>query len=103
MMDFEEFTEDVLKEIRARADGAFQIRRHDVTKNNNVKLTGIAVIKEGEDIGPCIYLDGFFMEYESDGMEFDEIVDEVYRLVMEHKDDDVSGVDLSGFSNWETV
>ncbi len=103
MMSFEEFTEDILQEIRVRADGTFQIRRHNVTKNNNVKLVGIAVINEGEDIGPCIYLNEFFKEYESDGMKFEEIVDEVYMLVMEHKDDDVSGVDLSGFSNWETV
>lgn len=103
MMSFEEFTENVLKEIRVRADGAFQIRRHDVTKNNNVKLTGIAVMKEGADIGPCLYLDELFREYESDGMKFDEIVDEVYRRILKHKDDDVSGVDISGFLNWETV
>ena len=82
MMRFEEFTGNVLQEIRVRADGAFQIRKYDVIKNNNVKLTGIIVIKEGENIGPCIYLDEFFREYESDGMEFDEIVDEVYRFIL---------------------
>ena len=103
MMSFEEFTENVLKEICIRVDGAFQIRKNNVTKNNNVKLTGITVMKEGADTGPCIYLDEFFREYESGGMKFDEIVDEVYKLVVEHKDDDVSGFDVSGFLNWETV
>ena len=103
MMSFEEFTENILQEICDRADGVFQIRRQDVTKNNNVKLTGISVMKEEADIGPCIYLNEFFGEYESGGMNFDEIVDEVYRQILKHKDDEVPDFDTEGFLNWETV
>ena len=44
-MSFEEFTEDVLKEIRMKLGDAFQIRQRDVIKNNDVKLTGIEVVK----------------------------------------------------------
>lgn len=102
MMSFEEFTENILQEICVRADGAFQVKKHDVTKNNNVKQTGIAVMKEGTDIGPCVYLDEFYREYESDGMKFDEIVDEVYRLILKYEED-TPDVDISGFRNWETV
>lgn len=102
MMSFEEFTENILQEIRVRVDGAFQVKKHDVTKNNNVKQTGIAVVKEGTDIGPCVYLDKLYREYESDGMKFDEIVDEVYRLILKY-DEDMPDVDISGFRNWETV
>ena len=103
MMSFEEFAENVLKEIRVKVDGAFQIKEHNVIKNNNVKRTGIDIIKNGEDIGPCVYLDEFYREYEANGMKFDEIVDEVYRLIMKHKDDDAMGFDVSGFKRWETV
>ncbi len=102
-MSFEEFTEDVLKEIRAKVGGAFQIKEHNVIKNNNVKRAGIAVMKNEEDIGPCVYLDAFYREYESDGMKFDEIVDEVYRLILKHEDDDALDFDISGFKRWETV
>lgn len=101
-MSFEEFTENILQEIRVRANGAFQVKKHDVTKNNNVKQTGIAVVKEGTDIGPCVYLDELYREYESDGMKFDEIVDEVYRLILKYEED-MPDVDISGFRNWETV
>ena len=72
MMSFEEFAENVVKEIRAKVGGAFQIKEHNVIKNNNVKRAGIAVMKNEEDIGPCVYLDAFYREYESDGMKFDE-------------------------------
>ena len=51
MMSFEEFAENVVKEIRAKVGGAFQIKEHNVIKNNNVKRAGIAVMKNEEDIG----------------------------------------------------
>lgn len=102
MMSFEEFTENVLKEIRIRADGAFQVRKHDVIKNNNVKQAGIAVVKGETDIGPCVYLDELYREYESGGMKFEEIVDEAYRLTLKHMDD-APDVDLPGLTKWETV
>lgn len=103
MMSFEEFREKILQEIRVRADGTFQVKRHDVTKNNNVKQAGIAVVvKEETDIGPCVYLDELYREYESDGMKFDEIVNEVYRLILKYEED-MPDVDISGFRNWETV
>ena len=102
MMSFEEFREKILQEIRVRADGAFQVKKHDVIKNNNAKQAGIAVVKEEADIGPCVYLDELYREYKSDGMKFDEIVDEIYRLILKY-DEDMPDVDLSGFRNWETV
>ncbi len=102
MMSFEEFTEDVLKEIRMKMGDAYQIRKRDMVKNNDVKLTGIEVIKEEANIGPCVYLDEFYRRYGSDGMRVDEIVDEVHRLILKHEED-TPDVDLSGFRNWETV
>ena len=103
MISFEEFTENVVKEIRVKVGGVFQIKEYNVIKNNNVKRAGIAVIKNEKDIGPCVYLDEFYREYESDGMKFDEIVDEVYRLIMKHKNDDAMDFDISGFKRWETA
>ena len=54
MMGFEKFTEHVLEVIHAKVGGAFQIKKQMVTKNNNVKLTGIMVVKGEADIGPWI-------------------------------------------------
>lgn len=102
MMSFEEFTDHILQEICVRADGAFQVKKHDVTQNNNVKQTGITVMKEGVDIEPCVYLDELYREYEADGMKLDEIVDEVYRLILKYEED-MPDVDISVFQNWETI
>lgn len=102
MMSFEEVTEDILKEIRLKMGDAFQIGKRDVIKNNDVKQTGIEVIKEEANIGPCVYLDELYRKYESDGMRFDEIVDKVHRLILKHEED-TPDVDLAGFRSWETV
>lgn len=103
MMDFEEFTEDIYKEICVRFDGTLQVMKKEVVKNNNVKLTGLVVFNGETNIGPCVYLDGFYREYESEGMEFDEIVEEIYRLLQKHRDEATAKVDLSELLKWETV
>lgn len=102
MMSFEEFTEDVLKEIRLKMGDAFQIGKRDVTKNNDVKQTGIEVIKEEAGIGPCVYLDELYREYKADGMKFSEVVDEVYRMILKCEGD-APDFDISGFREWRTV
>ena len=103
MISFEEFTDNILNEVHEKSDGALHILKKEVVKNNNVRMTGLAFMKEEADIGPCVYLDEFYQEYESGGMEFGEIVDEVYRLILKHKDDEVPDFDIEGFLNWETV
>lgn len=102
MMNFDEFTENVIQDIRSRAEGALHILKKNVVKNNNVRVTGIAVRAGDENSGPCVYLESFFQEYKSGGMKFCEIVEELYRLLMKHRDD-MQGVDVSAFLNWEAI
>lgn len=99
-MNFEEYVESVLNEIRARADKKYDIKRKDMPKNNGVKLTGIAFTTEKG--GPCVYLDDFYREYENGRMKLSETVDRIYNIFMESLDA-LHGIDLSGFSKWKTV
>lgn len=100
MMNFEEYVENVVNEIRARADKKYHIRRDEVVKNNGVKLTGIVVMAEKG--GPCIYLDEFYREYESGEMKFGETVDEIYDMIMENVNA-MRSINLSVLSEWKTV
>lgn len=102
MMDFQEFTEAVLEEIRKKADGSFDVLIRDTIKNNDVKITGIYAVARDSDIGPCVYLDEFYKEYEDGGMELGESVDEIYRLVTKYLNN-VPDVDVSCFLSWEPV
>lgn len=102
MMNFDEFTERVIQDIRDRAEGELHILKKNVVKNNNVRMTGITVSAKDKNSAPCIYLEGFFQEYKSGGMKFCEIVDELYRLLMKYRND-MRGIDVSAFLNWETI
>ncbi|MCM1221620.1 MAG: DUF5688 family protein [Lachnospiraceae bacterium] len=102
MMNFKEFSGNVLKEIRERADGEFEAAISSVVKNNGIELTGISATAKGSTTGPCIYLDSFYEEYQKEGMQFQEAVDEIHRLLTEHLAD-AEGFDLSGFLDWKAV
>ena len=102
MMNFGEYTEAVLMEIRAKTEGTFDVLTDTVTKNNGIKLTGISAVAKGNNIGPCIYLDDFYREYEDEGMEFGETVDEIYRLLVKHQVN-LQSINISSFRNWETA
>lgn len=102
MMNFEVFTEKLLKEVRGKAAGTFRVRLNTVTKNNGINLTGISAAAEGSNGGPCIYLDDFYRDYVDGEMEFGKVADKIYGLLKKHLDD-MRGIDLSGFLNWETV
>ena len=102
MKDFEEFMEAVLEEIQKKAGGMFDVLLNTVTKNNGVRLTGITAKAKGCSCVPCVYLDGFYKEYENEGMEFGEAVNEVYRLLKKHLEDE-QGINISGFMNWVNI
>ena len=67
-MRFEEFTSAVVEKIREYLPIGFATASVDlqtVTKNNDVKLTGL-VIRSGESyIAPAIYLEHFFQNYKN--------------------------------------
>jgi len=55
------------------------VETHEATKNNNLKLTGIAIREKGCNIVPNIYLEDFFKEYK-DGKPLDEICQRITEI-----------------------
>lgn len=73
---FEEFKKKVVEGIKdwlpeqfATANVSIQV----ITKNNNVKLTGLTITSEGTNISPTIYLEEFFDRY-MEGADMTEIL-----------------------------
>ena len=86
MLSFEEF-QDYCKEhlVGALPDGYENatVTVNEVIKNNGRVLTALTVMPEGQNVAPNIYLDGFYMEYET-GTDLDTIMDEMADLCMSH-------------------
>ena len=52
------FVEAVVNEIELLV-GEAKVKVHEVTKNNGLKLTGVTVMRENENIAPTVYLDNY--------------------------------------------
>lgn len=97
MMDFEEFTQQVAKEVKRflpeKYDDA-SVTLQDVTKNNDQQLTGLMIKTEDTNIAPNIYLEGYFEQYQ-DGKDFEDIVRDIADVRVRHElnqDFDVSRI-----------
>lgn len=86
-MRFEEFKVAVLDGIREWLPEQFataHISLQVVTKNNNLKLTGLTIQSVGSNISPTIYLEEFYRKYQ-EGMEMLEILKKIADIRMEHE------------------
>lgn len=97
MMDFEEFTQQVAKEVKRflpeKYDDA-SVTLQEVTKNNDQQLTGLMIKTEDTNIAPNIYLEGYFEQYQ-DGKDFEDIVRDIADVRVRHEmnqDFDVSKI-----------
>lgn len=67
MMDFEEFKNSVAENIRdflpeQYADADISLK--EITKNNDIRLTGLMIRTEESNIAPNLYLEGYFEQYQ---------------------------------------
>ena len=86
-MRFEEFKVAVLDGIREWLPEQFataHISLQVVTKNNDIKLTGLTIQSVGSNISPTIYLEEFYRKYQ-EGMEMPEILKKIADIRMEHE------------------
>lgn len=101
-MDFQKFTEIVLKGIHEKADGVFQASITTALKNNGIKLTGISAIATGGNGGPCIFLNDYYKRYKNKCVGLQNIIDEVYQQIMIHQND-LKDVNVTDFLDWEII
>lgn len=56
-----------------------EVRAVQTDKNNGVRLTGIVIMQDGENVTPNIYMEGFYREY-LDGRRMEDIEADAARL-----------------------
>lgn len=72
----EEFRDSIIDGILKRFPDK-EIRKHDVIKNNNVTVSGIAIHDRGVNVGPCIYLEKYYGDYIENGMDIQGIIEDI--------------------------
>lgn len=104
-MEFNQFSKKVKKGLELivkekLADGKVVLRR--VRKNNNVKMTAISIIREGEKAMPTIYLKDYYKMY-MDGASIEEICFEIYDVYEEGIQHFNKYIDVERLLNFEKV
>lgn len=101
-MKKEEFAEKILKELKNRVGENIRIDLDVIEKNNGVQRLGIAVRYSEVNIGPCIYLEEYYMACQEERITETEAVEYVYQELIKQKDRLVD-FDVAAFRDWETI
>lgn len=78
-MKYIEFKECVLEVINSMLDDGEEVKLDKVTKNNNLILDSITIIKPGFSVFPTTYLNYYFEAY-LHGKTIEEIVEEIFYI-----------------------
>lgn len=99
-MDLKTFACKVCGSIEQLLGEEATVTVKEVRKNNGVILQGLIVMKEGLNISPTIYLDGFWKRYE-EGQTFQQTIEQILGLY----ESSASGksVDIEFFKDFEMV
>ena len=72
-MNYTEFMNAMLCEIRGQVDAQVRTELYTVTKNNGTRRTGILFKQEDSNLAPTIYLEEFYQKYHDKGLEILDI------------------------------
>ena len=101
-MRLEKFAEEVLRGVEEKAGETLKARIVPGNKNNGATLTGITASKHEGKGGVCIYLDNYYGDYCDNRITLDEVTEDVYDKLMEHRND-LDGVDMKALWDWEAA
>ena len=82
MMNFDEFKQNVADHIKDYLPEQYQnaeVTIQEVTKSNDITLSGLMIRTEENNIAPNIYLENFFAQYE-DGKDMSEILQDISNV-----------------------
>ena len=82
-MDYQNFTEKIVNLLQERMGGDYEVKVTHVTKNNDIRLVGVVMMRESDRISPTIYLEEPYRQYCA-GTDMQEIVDRIVSLYKEH-------------------
>lgn len=99
-MSFEEFRQELVKEIRLLNGNDVEMRETTVVKDNDVLLHGVILRRRGQNIGITLYFNPYYEEYRM-GRTIGEIAQELERIYLEN--DGKRKIEVEKFNDFEYV
>lgn len=85
-MEFKAFVEKIVDLLQERMGTGYEVKETRVTKNNDIRLTGIIMMRESDRISPTIYMEEPYRKYLG-GTGIEEIVEQLVALYEEQMRD----------------
>ena len=79
MMNYNRFLDEVKREVSDLAGDAYTVNIMPVTKNNGVRMTGMTIMRPGDQISPNLYLNGWYDCYKG-GMSVRQVAEHLLEL-----------------------
>lgn len=99
-MTYQNFIQEVTREIRRRLPAQAQVETKQILKNNGLCLDGLIITEDSINVSPTIYLNYYYEQYQ-DGMTTAEISRRILTCYRQHRLED--SVDLSFFTDFSKV
>lgn len=104
-MNYDNFNREVKRGVEKIiseefCDGVVAIR--NVTKNNNVRMKAISIVRKEEKTTPTIYLRNFYMQYKN-GRQIESICQEIFCIYKKGIEDFKADLDIMNMSDFEKV
>lgn len=99
-MDFSIFVENIVEILQEKMGDDYEVKVTKITKNNDICLTGVIMMKQTDQISPTIYLEEPYRQY-CGGTDIQEIAEKIVALYEAQMKD--INLDMSFFSLFEYV
>lgn len=99
-MDYKKFTETIVALLQEKMGAEYEVRTTEVTKNNDIRLVGVIMMRESDRMSPTIYLEEPYRQYRA-GTDMQGIVEGIVELYNEQMKD--IDLDIDSFRDFQYV
>lgn len=99
-MEMKEFAEKVCKAMTEVLGDGYEVKLQEIQKNNGVRLQGLLIMTENQNVSPTIYLKPFWEAYKS-GVTLADLVKKILQIYREGTP--AESVDMSFFRDFDCV
>ncbi len=101
MLNRDEFMQEVIEALKERLGEGYSFEAREVTKNNDSVYHGIVISKEGLNISPTVYLDGYYGDYLDGRRSMEDVKEAVGKAV--EKGMPKEKIDMDFFRDYDAV
>lgn len=100
-INVKEIEKYIISRIQDRMGEEYEVKHHEMTKNNGKKYSGVTIYDKEHNIAPTIYIDEYVNGILNNVLSIDQVVNEIIGIYENNRKDKNFNVDI--FLKFETI